>query len=222
LPLAGFAGKKPVMTTDPQAIFRRMPVVPVLTIEDPAEAVPLGRALAAGGLTTLEVTLRTSAALEAIRRLREELPQCLVGAGTLLSPAHVAEAVKAGAQFLVSPGTTAVLAKSFRDTGLPALPGAATVSEVLALRDMGFVTQKFFPAEASGGIAWLKSVTAPVADVAFCPTGGIDLAKARDYLALKNVMCVGGSWVVPAKAVAAKDWPKITRLAREALALRQD
>jgi 2-dehydro-3-deoxyphosphogluconate aldolase/(4S)-4-hydroxy-2-oxoglutarate aldolase len=208
------------MTAEPQSLFRRVPVVPVLTIDDPAEAVPLGRALADGGLTTLEVTLRTPAALEAISRLREGLPGCLVGAGTLLSPTHVSDALKAGAQFLVSPGTTAELAKAFRATGLPALPGAATVSEVLALRDMGFLAQKFFPAEASGGVAWLRSIAAPVADVSFCPTGGIDLARARDYLALRNVMCVGGSWVVPAKAVTAKDWAEITRLAREASALR--
>jgi 2-dehydro-3-deoxyphosphogluconate aldolase/(4S)-4-hydroxy-2-oxoglutarate aldolase len=207
--------------TDAEAIalYRSVRVIPVLTVNTVEEAVPLGQALAEGGLTVLEVTLRTKPALDAIRAMRAALPHCMVGAGTLLEPAHVADALAAGAQFLVSPGATQKLAAAMRATGLPCLPGAATVSEMLALREAGFRLQKFFPAEAAGGASFLRSIAAPVHDVMFCPTGGIDAAKAKDYLALKNVMCVGGSWIVPAKAVAARDWDTITGLAREARGL---
>jgi 2-dehydro-3-deoxyphosphogluconate aldolase / (4S)-4-hydroxy-2-oxoglutarate aldolase len=205
--------------SDAIALYRSVGVIPVLTINTADEAVPLGRALADGGLTVLEVTLRTKPALDAIRAMRAALPACVVGAGTLLEPAHVADAVAAGAQFLVSPGATPALMAAMRATGLPCLPGAATVSEMLALREAGFRLQKFFPAEAAGGVSYLRSIAAPVYDVMFCPTGGIDAAKAREYLALKNVMCVGGSWIVPAKAIAGKDWGTITALAKEARAL---
>jgi 2-dehydro-3-deoxyphosphogluconate aldolase/(4S)-4-hydroxy-2-oxoglutarate aldolase len=195
------------------------PVIPVLTIGAETDAVGLCGALAAGGLTVLEITLRTPAALDAIRAVRQALPQCLVGAGTVLTPGHLTEALGAGAQFIVTPGTPASMLAPLNAAGVPALPGCATVTEMLTLREAGFRTLKFFPAEQAGGHAYLKSVGAPLADLAFCPTGGIDALKARDYLALPNVVCVGGSWVVPPAMVAAQDWAGITALARAAAAL---
>lgn len=202
------------------ATLRRLAVVPVLTIEDAATAVPLARALVDGGLTAVEITLRTDAGLDAIRRIARELPQALVGAGTVLAPEQGGEAIAAGAKFLVSPGITPRLAEAAQAWSVPLLPGAATASEAMALADLGYALQKFFPAETSGGVAALKALAAPLRDIVFCPTGGIDLAKARSYLACPNVACVGGSWVAPQKLVAAGDWPAITALAREAAALR--
>lgn len=196
------------------------PVIPVVTVEDPATAVALARALAAGGLTAVEITLRTPRALEAIAAVAREAPNVMVGAGTLLSEGQVLEAREAGARFLVSPGSTPRLAEAAARVGLPYLPGCATVSEAMALLEFGFTVAKFFPAEASGGIAFLKGIAPVLRAMRFCPTGGIDAAKAREYLRLPNVGCIGGSWLVPAEAVAASDWAAITALARQATALR--
>lgn len=195
------------------------PVVPVLVIEDLAHAGPLARALVAGGLPALEVTLRTAAALEAIR-IMTEVPGGVVGAGTLLTPADVKAAKAAGASFGVSPGATARLLDACADHDLPLLPGAATASEIMWLLEQGYTVQKFFPAEQAGGAAYLKSIGGPIPQVSFCPTGGIGLKNARDYLSLPNVLCVGGSWVAPKDAMARGDWAAITALAVEAAALR--
>ncbi|MER5253792.1 bifunctional 4-hydroxy-2-oxoglutarate aldolase/2-dehydro-3-deoxy-phosphogluconate aldolase [Streptomyces sp. NPDC002855] len=196
------------------------PVVPVVVVEDVADAVPLARALVAGGLPAIEVTLRTPAALDAIRAIAAEVPDAVVGAGTVISPQGVAESVDAGARFLVSPGWTDTLLAAMKASGVPFLPGVSTTSEVVALLERGVHEMKFFPAEAAGGTAYLKSLGGPLPQARFCPTGGIGLASAPSYLALKNVGCVGGSWMLPADAVAAKDWTRIESLAREAAALR--
>src|SRR5262249_29826274 len=205
---------------DPTPLFAGAPVVPVLTVERVEHAVPLARALAEGGLHVIEVTLRTRAALPAVAAIAEQVPQCVVGAGTVLGKADVAAALAAGAKSLVSPGTTAELAAAFAAAPVPALPGCASVSEALALSALGFRVLKFFPAEPSGGIPWLKSVAAPCPELKFCPTGGIDLRNAAAYLALPNVVAVGGSWPAPADAIAAGNFARITELAREAAALR--
>jgi 2-dehydro-3-deoxyphosphogluconate aldolase/(4S)-4-hydroxy-2-oxoglutarate aldolase len=206
---------------DPIPLFAGTPVVPVLTIERAEHAVPLARALVAGGLPVIEVTLRTRAALEAIGTIAGQVPECVVGAGTVLGEADVAAALAVGAKYLVSPGTTAQLAETLAAVPVPALPGCASVSEALTLSALGFRVLKFFPAEASGGIAWLKSVAAPCPELNFCPTGGIDLRNAAAYLALPNVVAVGGSWPAPQDAVAAGNFVRITELAREAAALRR-
>ncbi|MFO1173980.1 MAG: bifunctional 4-hydroxy-2-oxoglutarate aldolase/2-dehydro-3-deoxy-phosphogluconate aldolase [Paracoccaceae bacterium] len=194
------------------------PVVPVLVIADAAHAANLARALVAGGLPALEVTLRTPAALDAIRAMAEE-PGGVVGAGTLLTPADVKAAKAAGARFGVSPGATDRIIAACEDEGLPLLPGAVTATEVMVLLEKGFTVQKFFPAESSGGAAALKALGAPIPQVGFCPTGGIGPANVADYLSQKNILCVGGSWVAPADAVAAGDWTRIEALARTAAAL---
>jgi 2-dehydro-3-deoxyphosphogluconate aldolase / (4S)-4-hydroxy-2-oxoglutarate aldolase len=199
-------------------ICRLAPVIPVLVIDDLAHARPLAEALVAGGLPALEVTLRTAAALDAIRAMAE-VPGGVVGAGTLLTPADVRAAKAAGATFGVSPGATDRLIAACEEEGLPLLPGAATASEIMALLEKGYTVQKFFPAEQAGGAAYLKSIGSPLPQVSFCPTGGISLALAPDYLGLKNILCVGGSWVAPKDAMARGDWAEITRLAREAAAL---
>lgn len=196
------------------------PVVPVVVVEDVADAVPLARALVAGGLPAIEVTLRTPAALDAIRAIAAEVPDAVVGAGTVISPQGVADSVDAGARFLVSPGWTDTLLAAMKASGVPFLPGVSTTSEVVALLERGVHEMKFFPAEAAGGTAYLKSLGGPLPQARFCPTGGIGLASAPSYLALPNVGCVGGSWMLPADAVAAKDWPRIEALAREAASLR--
>jgi 2-dehydro-3-deoxyphosphogluconate aldolase/(4S)-4-hydroxy-2-oxoglutarate aldolase len=201
-------------------ILRRAPVIPVLTIDDFEIAVPLARALCDGGLSVIEVTLRTKAALAAIAAIAVEVPECVVGAGTVVRHVDAAFAIDAGAKFLVSPGTDPVLAETFTEIDIPVVPGCATVSEAMVLSDLGFEVLKFFPAEASGGAAWLKAVAAPLPHIRFCPTGGIDMSNARDYLALPNVIAVGGSWVVPQQALAAKDFTRIKALAREAAGLR--
>jgi 2-dehydro-3-deoxyphosphogluconate aldolase/(4S)-4-hydroxy-2-oxoglutarate aldolase len=206
--------------TDSAAILRRAPVIPVLTIDDFEIAVPLARALCDGGLPVIEVTLRTRAALAAIAAIAVEVPDCIVGAGTVVRHVDAAFAIDAGAKFLVSPGTDSVLAETFTEIEIPVVPGCATVSEAMVLSDLGFEVLKFFPAEASGGAAWLKAVAAPLPHIRFCPTGGIDMRNARDYLALPNVIAVGGSWVVPQEALAAKDFARIKTLAREASGLR--
>lgn len=199
-------------------ICRLAPVIPVLVIDDPALAGPLAAALVAGGLPALEVTLRTPAALEAIRAMAE-VPGGVVGAGTLLTPADVRAAKAAGARFGVSPGATDRLIAACEDAGLPLLPGAATASEIMALLERGYTVQKFFPAEQAGGAAYLRSIGAPLPQVRFCPTGSISLQRAPDYLGLDNVLCVGGSWVAPKAALARGDWSAITALAAEAAAL---
>jgi len=195
------------------------PVVPVLVIDDPAHAEPLARALVAGGLPALEVTLRTPVVLDAIRAM-SQVPGGVVGAGTLLTPADVKAAKAAGAQFGVSPGATQALLEACAEHDLPLLAGAATASEIMALLERGHTAMKFFPAEQSGGAAFLKSIGAPIPQAGFCPTGGISLKNARDYLSLPNILCVGGSWVAPKDAMARGDWAAITALAAEACALR--
>lgn len=196
-----------------------VPVVPVVVIDDLAHAVPVARALVAGGLPVIELTLRTPVALDAIRAIAEQVPEIRVGAGTIVTPAQAAQARDAGAQFLVSPGSTPSLLAAMSDTGLPFLPGTATVSEVLAALELGLTSLKFFPAEAAGGAAFLRSIAAPVPAARFCPTGGITAATAASYLSLPNVGCVGGSWLTPADALAAGDWDRVAGLARLAAAL---
>jgi len=200
-------------------ICRLAPVVPVLVIDDLAHAVKLAEALVAGGLPVLEVTLRTPVALDAIRMMAQ-VPGGRVGAGTLLTPADVKAAKAAGATFGVSPGATDRLLDACAEYDLPLLPGAATASEIMALLEKGYTVQKFFPAEQSGGAAFLKSIGSPIPQVKFCPTGGIGLKNARDYLSLSNILCVGGSWVAPKEAMARGDWAYITQLAAEASQLR--
>jgi 2-dehydro-3-deoxyphosphogluconate aldolase/(4S)-4-hydroxy-2-oxoglutarate aldolase len=196
-----------------------VPVLPVVVAETADEGVGIARALVAGGLPAIELTLRTPAALDAIRAIADEVPEILVGAGTVVAPDQAELAAEAGAQFLVAPGTTLRLLHALQGTGLPFLPGVATVSEVLAALEAGCTEMKFFPAEASGGVAFLKSVAAPVPAARFCPTGGITAASAPAYLSLPNVGCVGGSWLTPADAVAAGDWSRISALAAEAAGL---
>lgn len=200
-------------------LFRLTAVVPVLTIERVEDAVPLARALWEGGLGVIEVALRTQAAPAAIAGIARELPQVTVGAGTLLRAADVAAAVHAGARFLVSPGTTPELAAAALATELPYLPGVATPSEIMAARALGVCVMKFFPAEALGGVVFLRALAPVFAGIAFCPTGGIDEDKAADYLALPNVAMVGGSWMAPKDAVAAGDWTRVRRLAERAAAI---
>jgi 2-dehydro-3-deoxyphosphogluconate aldolase/(4S)-4-hydroxy-2-oxoglutarate aldolase len=202
-----------------ESLLDVVPVLPVVVVDDVASAVPLARALVAGGLPAVELTLRTPAALDAIRAIAAEVPGILVGAGTVLSPGQAKQAAEAGARFLVSPGATPGLLAGLADTGLPVLPGTATVSEVLAALEAGLTEMKFFPAEASGGVAFLKSVAGPVPAAQFCPTGGITAANATTYLALPNVGCVGGTWITPADAVAAGDWARVEALARAAASL---
>jgi 2-dehydro-3-deoxyphosphogluconate aldolase/(4S)-4-hydroxy-2-oxoglutarate aldolase len=197
------------------------PVVPVVVVGDVADAVPLARALVAGGLPAIEVTLRTPAALGAIGAIAAEVPEAVVGAGTVITPAQVDEAVAAGARFLVSPGWTDTLLTAIRASGVPFLPGVSTTSEVVALLERGVREMKFFPAEAAGGTAYLKALASPLPQARFCPTGGIGPGSAPEYLALPNVGCVGGSWMLPADAVAGRDWGRVEELAREAAELRR-
>ena len=207
--------------TDIAAIAARAPVIPVLTIERLADAVPLARALVKGGLPVLEITFRTGVAVEALAAIVRAVPDAIIGAGTVLDERQLRQAIDAGAQFGVSPGCTAALAQAVRASGLPFLPGVQTVSEALAAREHGFSLLKFFPADTAGGTGWLKAVAAPLAGLRFCPTGGIGLSTAPAYLALANVACVGGSWVAPRDAVAAGDWSRIERLAGTAAALKR-
>ncbi|MEO1452967.1 MAG: bifunctional 4-hydroxy-2-oxoglutarate aldolase/2-dehydro-3-deoxy-phosphogluconate aldolase [Pseudomonadota bacterium] len=201
-------------------ICNAAPVIPVLVLDNTGSAAPLATALVDGGLPVLEVTLRTPAALDVISEMAQ-VAGGIVGAGTLLTPEDVAAAKAAGATFGVSPGATDRLLAACEDHGLPLLPGAATATEVMRLMERGYTTQKFFPAEASGGAPALKAIAAPLPQVTFCPTGGIDIAKARGYLALPNVRCVGGSWVAPKEMVAAADWAGIEALAAEAAGLER-
>ncbi|MDA2813525.1 bifunctional 4-hydroxy-2-oxoglutarate aldolase/2-dehydro-3-deoxy-phosphogluconate aldolase [Nocardiopsis sp. RSe5-2] len=201
-------------------LFTLAPVVPVVVLDDADTAVPLARALVRGGLPAIEVTLRTEAGLAAIERIAAEVPEAVVGAGTVTTPEQAAAAAKAGSAFLVSPGCTDRLRAAMADTGVPFLPGVATASEAMALLEQGVDALKFFPAEAAGGRAYLKSLAGPLPQVRFCPTGGVTPASAPEYLALPNVGCVGGTWLTPREAVETGDWDRIETLAREAAALR--
>jgi len=198
------------------ALFRGVSVIPVLTIDRERDAVPLARALFDGGLPVIEIAMRTPAASAAIAAIARELPQVVVGAGTLLRAGDIGRAVHAGARFLVSPGTTPELAASALATELPYLPGVATPSEIMAARALGICVMNLFPAEALGGIGFLKALAPVFPGVAFCPTGGIDERSAGDYLGLPNVPVVGGSWMAPREAIIAGDWARVRRLAERA------
>jgi 2-dehydro-3-deoxyphosphogluconate aldolase / (4S)-4-hydroxy-2-oxoglutarate aldolase len=202
------------------AILKLQPVVPVLIVDDAASAVHLARALVAGGLKAIEITMRTPAALDAVKAVAAEVEGAHVGAGTILNARDFDAAVKAGSTFIVSPGVAPGVLSAAKDSDVPLLPGAATASEVMTLREAGYDVLKFFPAEQAGGAAYLKALSSPLAGTVFCPTGGISLKNARDYLSLPNVVCVGGSWVAPKELVAAGDWAGITALASEASALK--
>jgi 2-dehydro-3-deoxyphosphogluconate aldolase / (4S)-4-hydroxy-2-oxoglutarate aldolase len=205
---------------NPLELVTHGPVIPVIVIQRAADAVPLARALVAGGVRVLEITLRTPVALDCMRAIAAAVPEAIVGAGTLRSAADARAALDAGCRFGVSPGYQSDLGRACRDIGLPLLPGVATASEVMAANADGYHFLKFFPASAAGGIPMLKALAGPFADVAFCPTGGITPATAPQYLALPNVKVCGGSWLTPQDAVDAQDWARITALARAASVLR--
>jgi 2-dehydro-3-deoxyphosphogluconate aldolase/(4S)-4-hydroxy-2-oxoglutarate aldolase len=197
-------------------VMRDAPVIPVIVLHDVKDAVPLARALVAGGIRMLEVTLRTREALECIEIIAKEVPEAVPGAGTIRSAADAQASALAGAKFGVSPGYTRAVGKACHDLGLPLLPGVATGSEIMLAQEDGFTELTFFPAVQAGGLAMLKAWQGPFGDVKFCPTGGITAANAHEFLALSNVACVGGSWIVPTEAIAAGDWARIEALAREA------
>lgn len=198
-------------------ILKVAPVVPVMVVQRLEDAVPLAQALYNGGLKVLEITLRTPVALDAIRAMVDALPEdAVIGAGTIITPDDLEQAVAAGSKFLVSPGTTPALIKAAQASSVPLLPGVATPTEAMALLAEGFTHLKFFPAEAAGGVAMVKSIGGPLPQITFCPTGGIDLAKAPSYLALPNVACVGGTWMAPPELVAQQCWDDIQKLASEA------
>lgn len=204
-----------------QQTAREISVIPVIVIDKLEDAVPLAKALVDGGLRILEITLRTAVALDAITAIAKAVPNAIVGAGTVLDAAQWRAAAAAGATFMVSPGYTASLGAIARESGMPWLPGVSSAAEVMVAREAGFHFQKFFPAEQAGGIPMLAALGGPFTDIVFCPTGGIDAHKAHDYLAMKNVVCVGGSWVAPKDKVLAKDWAGITALAKETQTLRK-
>ncbi len=197
-------------------VLQQAPVVPVITINDLESALPLAKALVAGGIPVLEVTLRTQYGLEAITRIKQEIEGAIVGAGTILSTDDLSKAVAAGSEFIITPGLTDKLLDAGMDCGVPFLPGIATVSDLMRCREKGLNTLKFFPAEANGGAKALKAFGGPFSDVKFCPTGGIGLNNIESYFAVPSVMSVGGSWIVPDNLIAAGDWEGITKLAREA------
>jgi 2-dehydro-3-deoxyphosphogluconate aldolase / (4S)-4-hydroxy-2-oxoglutarate aldolase len=199
----------------------RAAVIPVVTLNDTRQSIDLAQALVEAGLPIIEVTLRTAGALDAISAIAKAVPEAIVAAGTVIDPSQIGEVADAGAKFIVTPGTPARLAEHLREAPIPVMPGCATVSEAMTLAALGFEMLKFFPAAASGGAAWLKSVHGPLPKLSFCPTGGIDLASAPAYLALPNVPCVGGTWMTPADALKAGDFATIRRLASEAAALRR-
>ena len=204
---------------DATSILHVSPVIPVVTIDDPRHAVPVARALADGGVRIIELTLRTESALTSLKLIADEVPDIAVGAGTILSPGQADAAVAAGAGFLVSPGVTPGLLAHMLALGIPVLPGVATVGEVMMVLEHGLTAMKFFPAGPAGGPKYLAAIGAPIPQVQFCPTGGISLESAPDYLALPNVSCVGGSWLTPKSALENGDWEQITKLAREAAGL---
>ena len=202
-------------------VMQDAPVIPVIVLHDVKHAVALARALVAGGIRMLEVTLRTPQALACLEAIAREVPEAVAGAGTVRSAADVQASLNAGARFAVSPGYTHTVGQACRDAGLPLLPGVATGSEIMAAQDDGYKELKFFPAMQAGGPAMLKAWGGPFIDVRFCPTGGVTQANAAEFLALPNVACVGGSWLTPADALAAGDWARITALAREAGTLQR-
>jgi 2-dehydro-3-deoxyphosphogluconate aldolase/(4S)-4-hydroxy-2-oxoglutarate aldolase len=204
---------------DATSILHVSRVIPVVTIDDPRNAVPVARALADGGVRIIELTLRTESALTSLKRIADEVPDILVGAGTVLTPAQADAAVAAGAQFLVSPGVTHALMDHVSTIGVPFLPGVATIGEVMGVLERGLTAVKFFPAGPAGGPDYLAAIGAPIPQVQFCPTGGVGLSSAPGYLALPNVSCVGGSWLTPRGAIQNGDWQQITELAREAAGL---
>jgi 2-dehydro-3-deoxyphosphogluconate aldolase/(4S)-4-hydroxy-2-oxoglutarate aldolase len=195
-------------------------VIPVIVLNDVAHAVPMARALLAGGIRMLEVTLRTPQALACIEAIAKEVPEAVAGAGTVRSPADAQAAAMAGAKFAVSPGYTHSVGKACHELGLPLLPGVATAGEIMMAQEDGYTELKFFPALQSGGVAMLKAWQGPFGDVKFCPTGGITVSNASEFLSLSNVVCVGGSWLTPAVSLAQGNWEQITKLAKEAVALR--
>lgn len=202
-------------------VMQDAPVIPVIVLNDIAHAVPMARALLAGGVRMLEVTLRTPQALACIEAIAREVPEAVVGAGTVRSRADAQAAARAGAQFAVSPGYTSAVGQACRDVGLALLPGVATGSEIMMAQEDGFTELKFFPAMQAGGPALLKAWSGPFFDVRFCPTGGVTLQNAPDLLALPNVVCVGGAWLVPSEAMAGGDWALITELAKATCLLRK-
>ncbi|WP_413484680.1 bifunctional 4-hydroxy-2-oxoglutarate aldolase/2-dehydro-3-deoxy-phosphogluconate aldolase [Morganella psychrotolerans] len=200
------------------SILTAGPVVPVIVIDELHQAVPLARALIAGGVRVLEVTLRTSCAIDAIRAIAQEVPEAIVGAGTVTNPEQLKAVTAAGAQFAISPGLTDALLQAAVDGPIPLIPGISTVSELMTGMSYGLDNFKFFPAEANGGVSALKAIAGPFSHIRFCPTGGISLSNYRDYLALSSVLCVGGSWLVPADAIRDGDYARITTLAAQAVA----
>ena len=202
----------------PEEIFAAGPVVPVLVINDVEKAVPLAKALMEGGIKVLEVTLRTPAAIDVIKRIAQEVPDSLIDAGTVTNAQQLKAVVEAGAKFAISPGMTADLLKAGMDSEIPLIPGISSTSDLMKGKDAGYTHMKFFPAEASGGVKAIKSISGPFPDVTFCPTGGIGPNNYNDYLALNNVKCVGGSWLAPDDAIESGDWARITQLAKEAVA----
>lgn len=200
-------------------VMRDAPVIPVIVLHDVAHAVPLARALVAGGIRMLEVTLRTPQALQCIEAIARDVPEAVAGAGTIRSASDAQASVLAGAKFGVSPGYTSAVGKACRDLGLPLLPGVATGSEIMMAQEDGYQQLKFFPAMQAGGLPMLKAWQGPFGDVTFCPTGGIHAGNAAEFLALSNVACVGGSWIVPTDAIQQGDWARIEKLAREATQL---
>jgi 2-dehydro-3-deoxyphosphogluconate aldolase / (4S)-4-hydroxy-2-oxoglutarate aldolase len=201
-------------------VMQDAPVIPVIVLNDVNHAVPMARALVAGGIRMLEVTLRTPVALQCIERIAKEVPEAVVGAGTVRTPAEAQAAARAGARFAVSPGFTHSVGQSCRDLGLPLLPGVATGSEIMMAQEAGYTELKFFPAMQAGGPAMLKAWGGPFFDVKFCPTGGVSVSNAKEFLSLPNVICVGGSWLVPNDALASGDWAQITALAAAASTLQ--
>lgn len=201
------------------SLMTAAPVIPVVVINDPKTAVALAKALVAGGLPAIEITLRTPNAFECIKAVADEVEGAIVGAGTVLNKVHITAVEKAGAKFMVSPGTSPNLLAAAEDTPVALLPGAATGSEMMALGELGYSHVKFFPAGAAGGPNYLKSIGGPLPDFKICPTGGVSLSNAMDYLTLPNVLCVGGSWVAPNDLIEAGDWAGIEKLARDAFNL---
>jgi 2-dehydro-3-deoxyphosphogluconate aldolase/(4S)-4-hydroxy-2-oxoglutarate aldolase len=202
----------------PEEIFSQGPVVPVLVIKDVAHAVPLAKALIAGGIRVLEVTLRTEAALEVIAKIAKEVPEAIIGAGTVTNRAQLQQVIDAGAKFAISPGMTSDLLKAGNEGNIALIPGISSISELMTAVDHGYTHLKFFPAEASGGVKALKAIGGPFPDIKFCPTGGISPSNYNDYLALPSVRCAGGSWLAPEDAMINGDWDKITELAKQAVA----
>lgn len=209
------------MTTNwkytPAEVFEAGPVVPVMVLNDVEKAVPLAKALMAGGIKVLEVTLRTPAALEVIQRIAEEVPESLIGAGTVTNAQQLKAVIEAGAKFAISPGMTPDLLEAGMKAEIPLIPGISSTSDLMQAKDAGYTYLKFFPAEASGGAKAIKSIGGPFPEMTFCPTGGIGLGNYNDYLSLSNVICVGGSWLAPDDAIEAGDWDRITQLAKEAI-----